>query len=574
MRDIIKNHWYIILPSFVVGLLIILPSIISILKTDNFDGIYPQFSGDEEYYLGITREVYDGGLHSGNAFIKEHKNDLAIQPLFFEALPAWEARLLGLSVPEVFVLNDFLLPFLGVILLYILFFSLTNNKLLSNIFSSLFYFIFLYSFNRPINPQLSFVFFVLGVFLIWKIISKKHDLKTLLGLNIFLGLVFSILVYAYPFYWTTIIVLYAVSSLLLIFKEREFGYWFKGYAVFGLTSILLLLPYGLNMLKVMGSPYFMAATLRTGLVLTHYPASFLNVALILFCLPVIYLSRFNIEDKRKLFFCYSLVLAGIILNWQNVLTGKILQFSSHYYPVIIFFIFLILAMLWKGLSKSRVAVLLTIVLAVVIIYKQKDEVALSFKNISSAPDISNIQNFRPAFDWLNKNTSPESVIYALGDGLDSLVPIYTESNNYENGYTSMYLMSEDELENRWIIQNFWNDLNTDYVKSQNNQIWGNKFLDTYGSKEVQRKILQLVTRKNYPPNILIESSYLDRILKKHSQFKKDGFEKALKSYEADYIMLDSTNSKYSILKNTFKQYKFLSIEAELGGIIIYKVNFL
>ena len=70
----IKSHWPLILTAFVIGFLTVLPNISSILKVgDKFAGIYPMFSGDEEYYLGITKEVYEGNINSGNAFIKEHK---------------------------------------------------------------------------------------------------------------------------------------------------------------------------------------------------------------------------------------------------------------------------------------------------------------------------------------------------------------------------------------------------------------------------------------------------------------------------------------------------------------------
>ena len=406
MCEVIKNHWIAIILAFIVGLIIVLPNFTSIYKTENFSGIYPMFNDDESYYLGITKEVYDGHYNSGNTFIKEHKERPALQVLFFEAIPAIGAKLLGFSVPELFVFNDFLLPFFGVILLYILIFSITGYKYISSILSFLFYFMFLASFNRPISPQLGFLVFLLGIFLVWKIVSKRHNIKTFLLLNAFLAAIFSSLVYIYPFYWTAIIVLYVISFLILIVKEGEFTHFIKGFGIFSLISAFLLLPYGLSVLKAIGDPAFMEASMRNGLVFTHWPGAFFNVAFILFCFPIVYLLGSQIKDKKELLFCYSLILSGTALNWQNVITGKILQFSSHYYMITIFFIFLIFSILGKNILDSHlenerwdykkfIASFLATILVLVIIFKQKNEPLASFQNILSPPDISKIQNLMP-----------------------------------------------------------------------------------------------------------------------------------------------------------------------------------
>ncbi|HEY4516082.1 MAG TPA: hypothetical protein VJH67_02755 [Candidatus Paceibacterota bacterium] len=566
-KGVIKNHWFVIIPALIVGLLIVLPSVVSIMRLgDDFSGIYPMFSGDESFYLGITKEVYEGNGSSGNAFIKEHKGDLPIQSLLFENLPAWEAKILGLSVPAAAVLNDFLLPFFGVIMLYALFFSLTKNKILSNSSSFLFYFIFLSSFNRPINPQFSFVFFALAVFLVWKIISQRHELKVLVWLNLLLGLVFSLLVYTYPFYWTTILVLYLVSLFMMALKEKEWVYWIKNCGIFALISVISLFPYLLNILKVANNPHFNAATLRTGLVLTHYPGTFLNVTLILFTLFILFIFRSDIKEKRELLFCYALISTGVITNWQNVITGRVLQFSSHYYPIIIFLTFLILAIILKYNYKKLAASLLISAFLLAIIYKQRDDFLLAFRHIINPVDIAKEQKLAPVFAWINENTQTEAVIYALGENIAELVPIYTRGNNYSNGYASMYLLSDEEMENRWIIQNYWSDIDAEYVKKYNNIVLGNKFLDPYGSKESRRKILELITGRKYPANTLMPEADIKRIMDKFLKFKNIGFEKTLKTYQVDYVILGKSFGKdldkYAFLVRAFENSEFIIFKVE------------
>ena len=47
-------------------------------------------------------------------------------------------------------------------------------------------------------------------------------------------------------------------------------------------------------------------------------------------------------------------------------------------------------------------------------------------------------------------------------------------------------MSDGELEDRWIIQNFFEDIKRDDIYG-NREIWANKFIDTYQNKESRRK---------------------------------------------------------------------------------------
>ncbi|TSC70634.1 MAG: hypothetical protein CEO12_214 [Parcubacteria group bacterium Gr01-1014_46] len=584
MKNLLKNHWLVFLSAFVIGLIIFLPNITSIIKTgDKFSGIYPMFNDDESYYLAITKEVYEGSYNSGNTFIKEYKNSPALQPLYFETIPAFEAKLFGISVPEAFVLNDLILPLLGVILLYIILFSITESRLISNIFSFSFYFIFLGVFNRPISPQLGFVFLLVGVFLIWKTISKSYELEKFLILNSLLGFVFGLLVYVYPFYWTTLIVLYGVSSLLVIFKERQYLYWVKGYFVFSLVSLLIHLPYILNVLKIFKDPSLFEASVRNGLVLTHWPGAFFNTAFILFCFPIVYLLTSHFSNKRHLIFSYALIISGVVLNWQNIITGQVLQFSSHYYLITIFFIFLIISIVLKNLLSSLfnqenlsykkwLAIAMSATLLLVIIYKQKNDIVIPFKNIVYPPDITELQRISPALDWLNKNTETESVVYGLGGKYDVYVPIYTNNNVYLSWYTGMSLIPDNELENRWVIQHFWDDIDPEFVNESHRSIWINKFQDTYANKEVRRKIFEKLTGNKYPENVLLENKYVDTVLEKSAQYKKAGFEKSLKTYEVNYVILDTKDDRYKNLADKFKKYSFLLPMVEKNGFIVYKVE--
>ena len=584
MWSFIKQHWPALIMALMVGVLVVLPDLVSISKSgSNFHAVYPMFNDDESYYLSTTKEVYEGHFKSGNTFIAEHKGDPALQPLYTETLVSFEAKLLNVSVPEVFVLNDFFLPVVGLLLIYILFLSLTDKKSISTTLAFLFHFVFLSSFNRPINPQLSFIFFLLGVLLVWKVVSKRYDFKQYLVLNVLLGLVFSLLVYVYPFYWTSILVLYGVSSLTFAWVNRDLAYCFKNWFIFGLTSIVFLIPYGLGVLRTQASPFLEESLIRNGLVFTHWPGAFFSAGFLILCFPIVYLLRGLIEDKARLVFCYSLIISGLALNWQNVITGKILQFSSHYYLTTVLFVFLIFAICTQSLLekyrktrrtgyKTITAVSLLFILSILILYKQKGEFIGAFENIFTPPDISKMQELSPALDWLNENTPKDSVVYSLGGSYDIFVPMYTADNVYTSGYAGMSLMSDSELENRWAVGHFWENVDADMIKHSQRSIWINEFQDTYANKEVRRKILQFITKKIYPETVLIDQGRVEEVLNKYKQFKKAGFEKALKTYRVDYLILDTDDVRYVGLEKELKVYSFLQITAHFGNTIIYKVN--
>jgi hypothetical protein len=290
----------------------------------------------------------------------------------------------------------------------------------------------------------------------------------------------------------------------------------------------------------------------------------------------------SVASPTRLIFSVSVVTSGIIVNWQNIITGKILQFASHYYMVTLLIVFIISAILltaiWEHYKVRRVrgyrnvvTILVVFLLIFGIVYIQRGEPALAFQHITNPPDISNEQSLMPAFDWFNNNTKPGSAVYTLGKDYEDFIPIYTNNNVYANGYTAVYLISDDEMENRWAIQNYWHDINTEYVLSINNNIWGNKFLDAYGKKETQRKIIQILTGKNLPPSVLVDEVDMSRILEKHKKFRSSGFENAIKTYDVDYIMLDLYDEKYSWLEKEFEKYKFLTLETKTSNFAIFRV---
>ena len=177
VKKILSKHWPALILALVVGLLVVQPTVSSILNigVDNFKGVYPIFADDEEYYLARVKDVVDGHPTLGNAYIKEHQDGPYMLPPLAEWLFAKTATTLDVSVPGLFAVNDFIFPFVTMLLLYGLILSLTSSRKISLIASFLFCILFIRYFGRAINPQFSFIFLAAGLLMVSKIFFLREN---------------------------------------------------------------------------------------------------------------------------------------------------------------------------------------------------------------------------------------------------------------------------------------------------------------------------------------------------------------------------------------------------------------
>src|SRR3989344_2707362 len=224
-----KKHGMIFILASAIGLLVVAPTISTIWQIgSDFKCVYPMFSNDEDQYLAMTREAYDGYYNFGRVYLKEYKEKPYLQQPLAEIIFAEIAKITNISIPKLFAINDFLLPFIGVIALYFLLFGITKSTVISSIFSTGYYVLFLYWFNRPINPQFSFIFLFLGLLVTWKIIENtERSLKQYAGWNMLLTVIFGATFYIYPFVWSSILVVYCLMLFLLVITERRGGRYRK-----------------------------------------------------------------------------------------------------------------------------------------------------------------------------------------------------------------------------------------------------------------------------------------------------------------------------------------------------------
>jgi hypothetical protein len=120
MKDLLLKHWQAVILATIFGVIIVLPTILSIEKfgPGNFKGVYPVISDDEEHYLAEIREVYDGHFSISNPYIESYKDVPYTQPSLGAAYYAGFAKTFRVSVSAAAIVNDFILPFIVLLLFY------------------------------------------------------------------------------------------------------------------------------------------------------------------------------------------------------------------------------------------------------------------------------------------------------------------------------------------------------------------------------------------------------------------------------------------------------------------------
>lgn len=588
--EIIKVHKYTVILAVILGLLSLYPAFASIYKNglDNFRGVYPLTIDDEEYYMARAQEVVDGHPSSGNTYLSEHKDNSYMAPALGENIFGYIAKYTKIPVPLLFFINKFFLIFIGFILFYILIFSITGSKKIAIFISLLYNIYFIRDLGRPIHPQFSILFLYLGLLLIRKIYTNSDNIKKLLYYNAGLGIIFGLSIYTYPYFWTTIIASYLMVLLAFFILSKNLKTIFKSLAAFILPAIILAMPYLLNLLKASSSPYYLETTKRLGLITTYFPGSYYNAILIIYTLIFFILIRKKITNINERYFSFSLLITALALNWQNIITGKYLFFSGHYNQALFILILIVYGVIFKNIKNSiefndRKKLYKNGILIIGIIlffsftgYKKIGDIKGAFSLAWPMSEISGLQTLAPVFDWFNSNTAKDSVIYVLGTYNDNKFPVYTHNNLYYFGYAGLGLISDNEMEDRWVRQNiFRKDFDEDYILKNNVGIWHLEYLAGYQNKEVKRKLRQFITKKIEPESEYVPMYKVEKVLNKYSEIKKQDLREALKEFQIDYIML-ATDDKiyeydYSFLVEEFKKYQFIKPLEKIGAYYIYQV---
>ena len=191
----------------------------------------------------------------------------------------------------------------------------------------------------------------IGLWLIWKIYISDFNKKAL-KYHFWFSVVFSVLFYIYPHFWT-LIALYGVSVLFKTIRNRRWKEGMQGLVVFSSFSILFCSYYFYNLFLALKDPAYMETARRMGLIDTHWPGAFYNTFPVVCALILVVFARKMIINKTKLYFIYLVLGTGLLINWQNLITGKYVFFSVHYLQPSYLFVIIALGILLSEIKFSK-----------------------------------------------------------------------------------------------------------------------------------------------------------------------------------------------------------------------------
>lgn len=556
-----KYHSVAILIAVLVGLVTVSPYLRSLsVIGDEFQGVYPTFTDDEIYYQARIHEASEGRLAVGNPYIFEHKDNSFIHPPLSEWFFAGASKLFAISAPLTTIVGSFIFPLISFLLAYILFLKITKRKSLSVFYAIAYIGLFLQTFARPVSPQFNNIFLLIGLINIYHLTMERNlDSRTLTRHSALLGFITGITFFISPYYWTAILLLFFLSSVFRFFVDKNSAR--VKSILYGFLPLFLTFAslYGYFTYRAGSLEGYVDATLRFGLIRSHYPGTYTSIFLITLTAIVLWFKRSLLSQEDLRFGC-ALLASGVILNWQNVITGQYLQFSSHYILVTILFILMVLAIIHAQTKKIS---FLVIGMFSVLLFFQYSEAARVLTYTPNKAELTRAQAKAPVFKWLKTHTPKDSVVYTLGGDYDFLIPIYTHNKVYYNFYAALFVMSDFETENRWLIQNlFRNDVTAEYVSQNQRAFWGNRYIDSYQFKENRKKIISKLLGNSYTPEPQIDQNLIHGLMKRYADFEKKDRLTTLNTYQVDYLFVSNEYPDASRVKKEIERMKEVKKEIE------------
>jgi len=474
----LRTWWLPLVLATLVGMIYVLPHVLFIADLGiDYQGIILMGTDAEESYAARVHEIYDGHYTVSNAFLYEHKNGPYLQPPLPELLMGLVGKLGGLSVGELFIVADFVLPAVMFLLAYGFTLLLTGSRLASVLGASLlvlghhlFHFWLPASlqfvltgiqrpatpliFSRPVHPQLSLPFFFGCLVFLYRAVRDEEWRDVVLA-GVLLGVQF----YTYPYCWTF---LYVGGSILFTFALLRKEYRLcQRLAVVGGIGAVVSLPYWINSAAAVHSPAYADYLRRSGMIASRA----LTISKQLLVSIPLFALLHRPRDWRY-WFLLSLLIGGFVVLNQNVITGRQIQPGHwHWYtnkPTIIITLAVLLHNFFSG--KGLGAYLrhwlrpwmgaLALGLVVAFLAGEALFVQVSALNAQRERYVG-YQSLAGAFAWLNANSTPDSVVLAA-EPTATLLAGYTHNNVYISCYCRDYLLDDTELWSRHLrALRFW-----------------------------------------------------------------------------------------------------------------------
>lgn len=544
INRLLRCHWAAITCAVVFATLLMAPFISSRISLGSeFHSIEPVTADDEAFYLSRVREVLDGYPTIGNSYLAEHKDAYPQQLFVPEYVLAQLTRITNLAVPQARIAIACFLGMLAFLSFYYISAAISGSKIFA-LFSSIFFFFGLYPgvIMRPVSPQFNIVFWLLAIAAAWHLTGEHITRRLLVIAAIAIGVLF----YIYPYYWTWFVVFLLVLSGLYLFWERR-------HAIVCLiilaSSCVLGSGYAVLTFIASRSPEYTETMTRLGMITTRFPSGAMVLIITGIGLAILFLliRHHLIVCNRNTLFFIAAFLASIIVVNQHIVTGKNFEFSNHYtmqtVTVAIFasgFVLRHLMYKWRRYILVAGVILVT---GFVIFSCGKIFVA----STAVSANMVYRQDYAEIFQWLNAHAADDSVVYA-NDDLSYWIPVYTSKNVFFSRNAGFFLVSDAELEKRFLAQHFFDNIDEKLIREQERALVGVRYVDQIGHVRQQNKLRRLLGMGLLPEPSFPEIE-VQRILKAGHAVQKNSFKQALQPYDANYFIWDTLANPQWKLQN-------------------------
>lgn len=560
IKNLFKQHIVAVVIAFALGLATGLPQIIGAYNNPVFAGIYPPLSDDDEYHIARSQEVVDEHPLIANPYFAEYKNNPTPIAWLPEFIFGFLAKISNARALTIYIVADFILPPILMLLSYATMFSLTNDRRWSLLGSSVLHAGFLFGpLSHPISPQFNLLFLLSFFWCIVHLTQTNSRRAVVLG-----GTALGFMINTYFFYWTYIVVLCGLFIAICIFRKSFL--LVKRTALMLGIGLLLGIPNFYFLLAARNSPLYEETVRRFGALATHFPSGLFIIAVSTACIiaAVIAWRKKMINDPH----IFALLLAGsgavIIAANQHVITGLNILFSSHYRFQTIIWSTIAIVFLLSRLSKRISEPLILSCTFGVVVFVGAQISTSAQKQVTRVAQYTDNQRFASTFNWLRTHTEPDSVVFTRPE-ISLMLPIYTSNNVVVSDMATMSLVSEYELIERFTTAYYFEPFTSEFIEKNQFSVWGAYHVAHNAHTASINRVRNMIGLKKYEnPNIPMDE--IKRLAKTVSKIKQTPLAELLKKYNTTHVIIDHSKDALQMQKFFEKYPKVFSSQ----NISVYK----
>ncbi|MBI3342075.1 hypothetical protein HY024_03045 [Candidatus Curtissbacteria bacterium] len=279
---------------------------------------------------------------------------------------------------------------------------------------------YLLYFSRSFHPQVSFLFLISAILLVFKVVQNPTKYKWIVLLGICFGLVF----YSYIFYWTLLVFFYSILFFYFLIKKDI--QTVKSLFLSGAIALFISSFYLINMIYFYQLPFINDFVAKSSLDNVPVPLMLLRYLFLILTLLLV------VKNKNKQFaVLVSLLCAGVFITpISKFLIGQDLETLHYLRRAIMPFATIALSVILYNFFKKKETFLKISAFLIFIIFFA---FSLATQQIATEKIIgAHIRdvNLEAVMHWLNTNTQKSTVVGSINTDFSSLIPLYTNDKVY------------------------------------------------------------------------------------------------------------------------------------------------